>query len=84
MDRVRKYIKRSPDGRFILYKSNPESYNIDLEKKTKLWISSNYLYNELYLDNPDNAKKELEELIRHNENKQNFENCVILASMYMK
>jgi hypothetical protein len=74
MGKGRRYIKKSADGRFFLHIEKPE-YQIDLDKKTKLWISSDYLFLEAVKDDVENTRNTLELLIRWNELKQNFEAC---------
>ncbi len=79
---MRRILKKNKNGMFFLYKSEHKSHKIDLDKKTKLWISSNFLFKELYYENKEKAKNELKELIRHNENIQNFENCLNLKKLF--
>jgi len=80
MEKGRRYIKKSADGRFFLYIEKPE-YSIDPEKKTKLWLSSPYLIEESLKEDPDNTLKILDYLIEWNEINQNFESCSKLLSL---
>ena len=72
MGKGRRYIKKSADGRFFLHIEKPE-YQIDLDKKTKLWTSSDYLFSEALKEDLENTKNTLDVLIRWNEIQQNFE-----------
>ena len=84
MEKGRKYIKKSADGRFFLHIDKPE-YQIDLDRKTKLWTSSDYLFSEAIKEDPEGAKNTLDLLIKWNEIQQNFEECnklVILKKMF--
>lgn len=74
MRKGRKYVKKSADGRFFLHIEKPE-YQIDLDNKTKLWCSSNYLFSESFNEDSENTKNTLDLLIRWNESQQNFEAC---------
>jgi len=84
MERGRKYIKKSADGRFFLHIVKPE-YNIDLDRKTKLWTSSDYLFLEAIKDDLEGTKNKLDLLIKWNESQQNFEACnklLLLKKMF--
>jgi hypothetical protein len=80
MEKGKKYIKRSSDGRYFIYIEKPE-YNIDKEKKTKLWLSSPFLFSEALDDNPIEAEKTIEDLIKWNVESQNFEACSKLLNL---
>jgi hypothetical protein len=80
MERGKKYIKRSADGRYFVYIEKPE-YIIDKEKKTKLWLSSPFLFSEAFDDNPIEAEKTLNALIEWNEESQDFESCSKLLNL---
>ena len=58
----KRYIKKSADGRFFLYIEKPE-YSIDPDKKTKLWLSSDYLLKESLRDSPISTFHQIEEMI---------------------
>ena len=75
MGKPRKYIKRSADGRFFLFIDRPIFPQIDLDKKTKLWISSPYLFEESFKEDPKNTREELEKMLKWNEGNQNYEFC---------
>jgi len=79
----KRYIKKSADGRFFLYIEKPE-YSIDPDKKTKLWLSSNYLVEESLKDDREKTIEILEHLIKWNEKNQNFESCSSLLSLRNK
>lgn len=72
--RKRKYIKKSQDGRYFLVIENVHE-DIDIERKTKLWTSSDYLFNESLKEGNEKTKKILEEMIQWNENKERYEDC---------
>lgn len=75
MERGKRYIiKRSATGRYFLHIEIPE-YDINQERKTKLWVSSPFLFSEALDDDPDLAEKTLDDLISWNENQQDFESC---------
>lgn len=74
MPKRKRYIKKSADGRFFLCIEN-EREEIDLDKKTKLWTSSDYLFNESIRHNIQKTKKLLKQMLSWNEEKENFENC---------
>jgi hypothetical protein len=80
MEKGRRYIKKSADGRFFLYIEKPE-YSIDPDKKTKLWLSSSYLLEESLKDDREKTIKILDYLIEWNEKKQNFESCSRLLNL---
>lgn len=74
MSKKKRYIKKSADGRFFLCIED-ESDQIDLNKKTKLWISSDYLFNESIKHDIEKTKKLLKQMLSWNEEKENFEDC---------
>jgi hypothetical protein len=74
MEKGKRYIKKSADGRFFLYIEKPV-YSIDPDKKTKLWLSSPYLLEESLSEDKDKTIKILDYLIEWNETNQNFESC---------
>ena len=56
-------------------------YSIDPENKTKLWISSSYLFDESVKENRQEAMRTLDNLISWNEENENFENCSKLLEL---
>jgi len=80
MAKSKKYIKRSADGRFFLFIEKSD-YSIDPENKTKLWISSSYLFDESVKENKQEAMRTLDNLISWNEENENFENCSKLLEL---
>lgn len=74
MEKKRRYIKKSADGRFFLCIQNPE-YSIDPLKKTKLWLSCGYLFEESLKDDRQKTIEILNHLIEWNKAEQNFEAC---------
>lgn len=79
----RKYIKRYPDGRYFLVIENTND-PIDIEKRTKLWTSSDYLFSESIKQNPEKTKEILEEMILWNEKKEKYEVCQKLKEFIKK
>ena len=77
----RKFIRKSAFGRFFLFESKESIQKISLENKTKLWLSSDYLFTESILQNKEETKKILDELIIWNEKNQFYENCVKLLKI---
>lgn len=84
MERRKTYLKRSADGRFFLFKRNPKSYNISLDNKTKLWLSSDFLYKSLVDENKINAEEEITNLIKWNEVMENYDSCKRLNELYLR
>jgi len=84
MEKRKTYLKRSADGRFFLFKKNPKSYDINLEKKTKLWLSSDFLYKSLVEENKSNAEKEITALIEWNQGKEKYDDCKKLHELYLR
>ncbi len=77
----RRFIRKSANGRFFLFESKEALQKISLENRTKLWLSSDYLFTESILQNKEETKKSLDELIRWNEENQLYENCVKLLKI---
>jgi hypothetical protein len=75
MGKPRKYIKKSADGRFFLCIDRPVFPKIDLDKKTRLWVSSSYLFEESFNQDPASTKEELQKMMEWNEINQNYEFC---------
>jgi len=74
MNKGKKYIKKSADGRFFLYIDKPE-YSIGPENKTKLWTSSSYLLEESLREDKNKTIEILDYLIKWNESNERFEDC---------
>lgn len=81
--RKRKYIKKSQDGRYFLIVENIYE-DIDIERKTKLWTSSDYLFNESLKEGTEKTKKLLEDMIYWNEKKERYEDCQKLKEFIKK
>jgi hypothetical protein len=81
MGKGKKYIKKSADGRFFWHIENPRFDPIDIDKKTKLWLSSDYLFSERVKENPTDAYNELKNLIDLNKEKENYEECSSLIDL---
>jgi hypothetical protein len=84
MDKGKKYIKKSPEGRFFLYTRNSEYSSIDLDKKTKLWLSTDYLLKESIKDNPIYTLNQIEEMIQWNLENENYKECAKLQNLKNK
>lgn len=80
----RRYLKKSADGRFFLYIENPTYSPIDLDKKSQLWVSSDYLINESIKENPKSALEQIEKMIDWNKNKESYEMCSKLIDLKNK
>lgn len=86
MKNRKKYIFKSIslDKKYAVFKSVLNWEQEDLEKKTKLWISSDYLFNESILKNPEKTKKTIDSLLRWNTLNEKYENCRKLSEMIYK
>lgn len=84
MGKFRKYLKRSADGRFFLFTTGTIFPDIDLEKKTKLWLSSPYLFEESIKQDSRKTEKDLEKMLRWNEDNQNYEVCEKILQLKKK
>lgn len=83
MERGKRYIRRSADGRFFLYIE--KSFDpIDQDKKTKLWTASEYLFKCRVSENPVEAFQEITDLIEWNEKEERYEDCATLINMRRK
>lgn len=83
MGKVKKYLKKSANGRFFLCIDKPD-YSIDPEKRTQLWLSSDYLLEESIKENPKNSLLVLDFLIEWNKNENKFEECQKLLEIKNK
>ena len=79
-----RYKGISPDGKFIIYQKIKEEINLDQNKRTKLWISSEFLFNESLKKDPEKTKKILTDLIDWNTSKENYEECTKLSFLLEK
>lgn len=84
MGKGKKYIKRSADGRFFLFVEKPTYTPIDIEKKTKLWLSSEYLIEESIKENQSLALEQMENMIEWNTKNEKYEICSRLLSLRKK
>lgn len=75
MEKGKRYIKKSADGRFFLYVRKPDYDPIDLDKKTKLWLSSDYLLKESLKEDPISTLHQIEEMLKWNIEMENYEAC---------
>lgn len=80
---MRRYLKRTNNGYFRLHVDREEPEK-SFDKKTKLWISSDYLISESIKENPAGAKKTLQQLIAWNRDKENYEACQKLLDIEKK
>lgn len=83
MYKKRKYIKKSADGRFFLC-TEDEKEKIDLDKKTKLWISSEYLFIESIKQDIEKTKRILKKMLYWNESMERFEECEKIKQLINK
>jgi hypothetical protein len=77
----KRYLKKSADGRFFLYIKNPTYSPIDLDKKTSLWVSSEYLIRESIKEDPASALDQIEKMIDWNKKNEKYEMCSRLADL---
>jgi hypothetical protein len=77
----KKYIRKSANGRFFLLVEEPISRSIDMDKKTSLWTSSDYLIEESIKEDPTNTLNQLEKMIWWNTEHENYEMCSKLSSL---
>lgn len=78
-----KYKGISKDGKFILYQKIKEEI-LDHNKRTKLWLSSEFLFNESLKKDPKKTKKILKDLIDWNISQENYEICNKLSFLLKK
>ena len=84
MGKGKRYIKKSADGRFFLYVRKPDYDSIDLDKKTKLWLSSEYLLKESLKENPISTFSQIEEMLEWTIEIENYEACEKLQNIKRK
>jgi len=84
MGKFRKHLKRSADGRFFLFTVGSTFPDISMEKKTKLWLSSPYLFEESIKQDARKTERDLEEMLRWNEHNQNYEVCEKILQLKKK
>jgi hypothetical protein len=70
-----RYKGLSEGGNFILCQKTKKNIPLDEEKRTKLWISSEFLFIESLEKNPEKTKKILIDLIKWNTLQENYEAC---------
>ncbi len=80
----KRYLKKSADGRFFLYIENPTYSPIDLDKKTSLWISSEYLIRESIKEDPASTLEQIEKMIDWNRKNEKYEMCSRLSDLKKK
>lgn len=80
---IRKFIKKSPDGRFFLHLDR-KANEIDFNKKTQLWLSSDFLIKETVEEDPKLANKIIESLITWNNAQEKYEECNKLIEIQKK
>ena len=83
MSVIRRFIKKSPDGGFFLHVEK-ETHLVGIDKKTKLWLSSDYLIQEAIKEDPVKAKETIQSLIDWNKDEERFEECNKLIQMQKK
>lgn len=84
MRKNRRILKRSANGRFFLFLEKPIYRNIDLDKKTSLWVSSDYLVKESIKQNRDLALSQIEKMIDWNTKNERYEMCSKLLDLKEK
>lgn len=81
LERTRKILKKSHRKGFFLFTDNTQIRNIDLGKKTKLWLSSTFLLEELFKESPEKAIKKFQDLLLWNEKMEKYKECEKLVEM---
>jgi hypothetical protein len=84
MGKGKRYIKKSADGRFFLFIEKPTYPPIDIEKKTKLWLSSEYLLVESIKENHNLALEQMDDMIEWNRRNEKYEICSRLLGLREK
>lgn len=84
MGKGKRYIKRSADGRFFLFIEKPTYPPIDIEKKTQLWLSSEYLIQESIKENQSLALEQMESMIEWHKKNEKYEICSRLLNLRKK
>jgi hypothetical protein len=84
MGNRKRYIKKSADGRFFLFIDKPSYPPIDLEKKTQLWLSSEYLLEESIKENQNLALQQMEDMLEWNKRNEKYEICSRLLGLRKK
>jgi len=86
MERSKKlrYKGISKDGRFLLFEKQQPQITEDLDRKTKLWLSSNYLFEESLFKDPKETKEFISLLLNWNIGQENYENCKKLSVLLEK
>ena len=81
MKRTKKILKKLPGGGFFLHKDSSQIREIDPNKRTQLWLSSNFLFDELLEKDPYRLKKTLNDLITWNLSRERYRECESLKSL---
>ena len=81
LKKSRKILRRSSRGGFSLFVDSAQIRNIDLDKKTKLWLSSPFLLEESFTENPERAEKTVHDLLSWNEKQERYRECERLSEM---
>lgn len=84
MGRRLSYKGISKDGRFILLEPLKPQFTEDLDKRSKLWTSSDYLFNESVLKTPEETKKIISVLLEWNTSQENYEISKKLSNFLKK
>lgn len=79
-----RYKGISKDRRFIIFEKPKPEITEDLDKRTKLWISSDYLFEESLLKDPTSTKEFISLLLDWNIDQEKYENCKKLSVLLKK
>jgi|688.fasta_scaffold1202535_1 hypothetical protein len=84
MSNRKRYLRKSADGRFFLHIEKPTYSPISIDKKTSLWVSSEYLIEESIRENPESALEQIEKMIDWNKKNEKYELCSRLVGLKAK
>jgi hypothetical protein len=79
-----RYRGISKDGKFLLFETQQPQITEDLDKRTKLWLSSDYLFKESLFKDARETKKIISFLLEWNVNQETYENCEKLLVLLKK
>jgi hypothetical protein len=81
LKKTRKILRKLPEGGFFLHKDPSNIRKIDKNSRTKLWLSSNFLFEESLEKNPEFVIKTLNDLIEWNLIEEKYKECELLEKL---
>jgi hypothetical protein len=75
LKKTRKILKKLPGGGFFLHKDPTDIRKINENRRTQLWLSSDFLFSELLEKDPVTLKKTLDYLISWNLSREKYNEC---------